>query len=40
MGVVIKRFDVYLIKLGPTIGSEINKTRAEVLSVHAEMFAS
>ncbi len=27
MGVVIKRFDVYLINLDPTIGSEIRKTR-------------
>lgn len=27
MGVVIKRFDVYLINLDPTIGSEIQKTR-------------
>ena len=24
---VIKRFDVYLIELDPTLGSEINKTR-------------
>lgn len=27
MGVVIKRFEVYLINLDPTIGSEIKKTR-------------
>ena len=27
MGVVIKRFDVYLVNLDPTIGSEIRKTR-------------
>ncbi len=27
MGVVIKRFDVYLVALDPTIGSEIKKTR-------------
>ena len=27
MGVVVKRFDVYLINLDPTVGSEIRKTR-------------
>ena len=27
MGVVVKRFDVYLAKLDPTFGSEIQKTR-------------
>lgn len=27
MGVVAKRFDVYLINLDPTVGSEIQKTR-------------
>ena len=27
MAVVVKRFDVYLINLDPTIGSEIKKTR-------------
>lgn len=27
MGVVVKRFDVYLARLDPTIGSEIQKTR-------------
>lgn len=27
MGVVVKRFDVYLIALDPTVGSEIQKTR-------------
>lgn len=27
MGMVIKRFEVYLINLDPTIGSEIQKTR-------------
>jgi mRNA interferase MazF len=27
MGVVIKRFDVYLVSLDPTVGSEIQKTR-------------
>jgi mRNA interferase MazF len=27
MAVVVKRFDVYLINLNPTIGSEIRKTR-------------
>ncbi len=27
MGVVIRRFDVYLVNLDPTVGSEIKKTR-------------
>ena len=27
MAVVVKRFDVYLINLNPTVGSEIKKTR-------------
>jgi mRNA interferase MazF len=27
MAVVVKRFDVYLVNLDPTIGSEIHKTR-------------
>jgi mRNA interferase MazF len=27
MGVVVKRFDVFLVNLDPTIGSEIKKTR-------------
>jgi mRNA interferase MazF len=27
VGVVVKRFDVYLVNLDPTIGSEIKKTR-------------
>lgn len=27
MGVVVKRFDVYLVNLDPTIGREIKKTR-------------
>jgi mRNA interferase MazF len=27
MGMVVKRFDVYLINLDPTVGSEIQKTR-------------
>ena len=27
MGVVVRRFDVYLINLDPTVGSEIQKTR-------------
>jgi mRNA interferase MazF len=27
MGVVMKRFDVYLVSLDPTVGSEIQKTR-------------
>jgi mRNA interferase MazF len=31
MGVVAKRFDVFLVKLNPTIGSEIQKTRPCVI---------
>jgi mRNA interferase MazF len=27
MGVVVRRFDVYLVNLDPTVGSEIRKTR-------------
>lgn len=27
MGVVVRRFDVYLVALDPTVGSEIKKTR-------------
>ena len=27
VGVVVKRFEVYLVKLDPTVGSEIHKTR-------------
>jgi mRNA interferase MazF len=27
MGMVVKRFDVYLVNLDPTLGSEIQKTR-------------
>ena len=27
MGVVVKRFEVYLVNLDPTVGSEIQKTR-------------
>lgn len=27
MGMVVKRFDVYLVNLDPTIGAEIHKTR-------------
>jgi mRNA interferase MazF len=27
MAMVVKRFDVYLVNLGPTVGSEIQKTR-------------
>ena len=27
MGMVIKRFDIYLVNLDPTLGSEIQKTR-------------
>ncbi|MBT9149808.1 MAG: hypothetical protein DDT27_00286 [Dehalococcoidia bacterium] len=45
MGMVVNRFDVYLINLDPTIGNEIQKTRpykqtqSAVLTVLAEMFA-
>ncbi len=27
MGMVVQRFDIYLVNLGPTVGSEIQKTR-------------
>jgi mRNA interferase MazF len=37
MAVVIKRFDVYLINLDPTIGSEIRKTRPCVVVSPDEM---
>lgn len=37
MGVVVKRFDVYLIELNPAIGSEIKKTRPCVVVSPNEM---
>ncbi|PZV14768.1 MAG: transcriptional regulator [Pseudanabaena sp.] len=37
MGVVVKRFDVFLINLDPTIGSEIKKTRPCVVISPDEM---
>lgn len=37
MGVVVRRFDVFLINLDPTIGSEIQKTRPCVVISPDEM---
>jgi mRNA interferase MazF len=37
MGLVIKRFDVYLVALDPTIGTEIKKTRPCVVISPDEM---
>lgn len=37
MGMVVKRFDVFLINLDPTIGSEIQKTRPCVVISPDEM---
>jgi mRNA interferase MazF len=37
MGVVVKRFDVFLVNLDPTIGSEIKKTRPCVIVSPEEM---
>ncbi len=37
MGVVVKRFDVFLINLDPTIGNEIQKTRPCVVVSPDEM---
>lgn len=37
MGMVIKRFDIFLIQLDPTIGSEIKKTRPCVIVSPDEM---
>jgi mRNA interferase MazF len=37
MGVVVKRFDVFLVNLDPTIGSEIQKTRPCVVVSPDEM---
>ena len=37
MGMVVKRFEVYLVNLEPTIGSEIKKTRPCVIVSPDEM---
>ena len=37
MGVVIRRFDVYLVSLDPTVGKEIQKTRPCVVVSPDEM---
>ena len=37
MGMVVKRFDVYLINLHPTVGTEIQKTRPCVVISPDEM---
>jgi len=37
MGVVISRFDVYLVNLDPTVGAEIQKTRPCVIVSPDEM---
>jgi mRNA interferase MazF len=37
MGVVVRRFDVFLVNLGPTVGSEIQKTRPCVVVSPDEM---
>ena len=37
MGVLVKRFDVFLVNLDPTIGSEIKKTRPCVVISPDEM---
>ncbi len=37
MGVVINRFDVFLVNLDPTVGSEIQKTRPYVVISPDEM---
>ena len=37
MGMVVKRFDVFLVNLDPTIGSEIQKTRPCVVISPDEM---
>jgi mRNA interferase MazF len=39
VGVVVRRFDVYLVALDPTIGSEIKKTRPCVVVSPDEMNA-
>lgn len=37
MGVVVKRFDVFLVNLDPTVGSEIQKTRPCIVISPNEM---
>jgi mRNA interferase MazF len=37
VGMVVKRFDVYLVNLDPTIGSEIKKTRPCLIASPDEM---
>ncbi|MCP4666592.1 MAG: type II toxin-antitoxin system PemK/MazF family toxin [Deltaproteobacteria bacterium] len=37
MGMVVKRFDVYLVNLDPTVGTEIQKTRPCVVISPDEM---
>lgn len=37
MGVVVKRFDIFLVNLDPTVGSEIQKTRPCVVVSPDEM---
>ena len=37
MGVVVKRFDIFLVELDPTVGSEIKKTRPCVILSPDEM---
>jgi mRNA interferase MazF len=37
MGVVVKRFDVFLVNLDPTVGSEIQKTRPCIIVSPDEM---
>jgi len=37
MGVAVKRFDVYLVNLDPTVGSEIQKTRPGLVVSPDEM---
>jgi mRNA interferase MazF len=37
MGVVVKRFDVFLVNLAPTVGSEIQKTRPCIVVSPDEM---
>jgi mRNA interferase MazF len=37
MAVVVKRFDVYLVNLDPTVGSEIQKTRPALIVSPDEM---
>lgn len=37
MGVVVKRFDVFLVNLDPTVGSEVQKTRPCIVISPNEM---